>query len=77
MTKLPKHYRKYFWDCQFEELTLEKYAFFVVERLLTYGNVGTTKWLLDRIDSKSLKSIVSKSRNLDNKTKNYWELMLG
>ena len=76
MTKLPDQYRKYFWDCEFEEITLEKYKIFITERLLNYGNENTTKWLLRRVDKSELKSVVNKSRNLDKKTKNYWQLIL-
>jgi hypothetical protein len=76
MNKLPEHYRKYFWDCDFYEITMEKYQFFITERLLNYGNEQTLKWLLARISKIDLENVVKKSRNLDKKTKNYWSIIL-
>ena len=76
MTKLPDNYRKYFWDCDFHEITMEKYKFFITERLLNYGNEQTLKWLLSNIEKSDLKNVVINSRNLNKKTRNYWELIL-
>jgi hypothetical protein len=76
MTKLPDQYQKYFWDCDFYEITMKKYQFFITERLLNYGNEQTLKWLLARINIIDLENVVKKSRNLDKKTKNYWNILL-
>jgi hypothetical protein len=76
MTQLPDQYRKYFWDCDFYEINMEKYQFFITERLLNYGNEQTLKWLLARINKIDLENVVKKSRNLDKKTKNYWKILL-
>lgn len=76
MNKLPEQYRKYFWDCDFEKITLESHPIFITERLLNYGDDQTLKWLLDRIDKNDLKNVVNKSRNLDKKTRNYWNILL-
>ena len=76
MTKLPETYRKYFWDCRFDELTLEKYASFIIERLLNYGNEDSIKWIVKKVNKSLLETVVNKSRNLDKKTKNYWSLIL-
>jgi hypothetical protein len=76
MTSLPKRYKKYFWDCDFNELTLEKYTFFISERILNYGNKESVKWLLNHISLELLNNVVSRSKNLDKKTRNYWQLIL-
>jgi hypothetical protein len=68
MNKLPEQYKKYFWDCDFNEINMEKYQFFITERLLNYGNEQTLKWLLARINKIDLENVVKKSRNLDKKT---------
>jgi hypothetical protein len=74
--KIPKKFKKYFWDCEFEQLSLVKYSAFITERILNYGNVESVSWLLAHLDRDLLHNIVSTSKNLDAKTKNYWELML-
>jgi hypothetical protein len=74
--KLPLEFRKYFWDCEFSDLNFDKYPRFISERLLNYGDINSLKWLLSLTNRKFLKNIVKTSRNLNNKTKNYWELIL-
>ena len=73
---LPSGFKKYFWDCNFEELSLESYPFFITERILQYGNTESIEWLLDVIHIDFLKSVINSSRVLDKKTKNYWEHIL-
>ena len=73
---LPDSFRKYFWDVAFSELSLEKNPGFIAERVLNYGTGKDVKWLLQRIDSGLIKSLVKDSRNLNAKTRNYWQIML-
>lgn len=75
-TKLPKEFKRYFWDVAFDELLFEEYPRFVAERLLNYGDVYEIKWLLSCTNRKFIKSIVENSRNLNTKTKNYWQIIL-
>lgn len=73
---LPENLAKYFWDCHFHELNMENHSFFITERILNFGDMESLKWLLAQIDEDFLKKIVEKSRNLDKKTRNYWQLLL-
>jgi hypothetical protein len=75
-TKLPKEFQRYFWDVAFDELTLEKYPRFIAERILNYGDLSGIKWLLSRTDRKFIRTLVDNSRNLNPKTRNYWQIML-
>lgn len=75
-TPLPEMLKEYFWDCDFDELSLEKYPFYITERILNFGDMTSLRWLLDRIDRKLLTEVVEKSRNLSKKARNYWEIML-
>jgi len=74
--KLPQSLKKYFWDCPFSNLSPDNHSFFITERLIRFGNQDSIKWLLKNIDNNVLQNVVEKSRNLDPKTKNYWEIML-
>ena len=75
-THLPKKLRRYFWDCDFDELNMDKYSFFIAERILNLGDDYSIKWLLKSLSKERLQGVVEKSRNLDKKTKNYWRIML-
>ncbi len=74
--QLPLEYKKYFWDCDFNEISVSKYPFFIAERILQFGNSDSIEWLLNVIEIDFLQSVLESSRNLDKKTKNYWELIL-
>jgi hypothetical protein len=73
---LPEEFRKYFWDCEFDELSIEKYPKFIAERVLNFGDINSVKFLLSKIDVELIKMIVSTSRNLNNKTSNFWRIIL-
>lgn len=73
---LPKMLMKYFWDCDFENLDMSQYSFFISERILNYGDIPSVQWLFTQIDKVFLAEIVDKSRNLNKKTRNYWNLVL-
>jgi len=74
--KLPKEFKRYFWDVVFDDLTTEKYPRFIAERLLNYGNLNAVKWLFSWCDRKFIKTLVDNSRNLNPKSRNYWKIML-
>ena len=74
--RLPGNLRKYFWDCDFDNLKVEEYAFFITERILNFGDLDALKWLLGQIDEEYLADVVNVSRNLNKKTKNFWLTIL-
>ena len=75
-THLPSSFRKYFWDCPFEELSLEKNDLFIAARILNYGDWNAVSWL-QKIGGRALiRNAVKKRRDLSAKTINFWNLML-
>lgn len=76
MTKIPKEFRSYFWDADFDELTLEKYPRFIIERILNFGDLNSIKWLLSCTDMNFIRTVIHKSRNLNTKTRNYWQIVM-
>ena len=73
---LPPEFRKYFWDCDVEQLRMEDHAVFITERILNFGNLPAVRWLLAVIEASFLREVVEHSRNLDQKTQNFWKMML-
>jgi len=74
--KIPEEFQRYFWDVTFDELSWVKNRQFIAERLLNYGGPREIKWLLSYTGNQFIKSVIKNSRNLNAKTKNYWEIML-
>jgi len=73
---LPGGLQRYFWDVAFDDLTIEKYPQFIAARIMNYGDLDGIKWLLSWADKEYIRTIIEKSRNLNAKTKNYWQIML-
>jgi hypothetical protein len=73
---IPQAYKKYFWDCDFDQLNMADHGLFIAERILNFGNRSSVSWLIGQIDNNMLIKLVETSRNLDDKTRYYWKLML-
>ena len=67
---------KYFWDCDFNQLNTVDHGPFIAEHILNFGNQASVEWLLGQIDKNTLIKLVETSRNLDDKTRNYWRIIL-
>ncbi len=61
-----------FWDYKIESIDLIKNKRYVIERVLTRGDIKDLFILLKLYDKKSISSVVIKSRVLDLKTINFW-----
>ena len=73
---IPANFKKYFWDCDFNSLSLEEHKLFITERILNFGNMESVKWIKNLITEKELLILVKNSKNLDAKTRNYWKIIL-
>jgi len=60
---IPKEFKKYFWDIDFDSLNLKKHRNFILERLLNYGSFSTFSWIFKNFTSEEVKQL------LDNKAK--------
>lgn len=72
---LPLEFKKYFWDCDFSALEWNKYKLFISERILSFGDIDSVNWLKSKLSSDELIDFVRKSKNIDPKTKNFWEVI--
>ena len=75
-TTLPGTVQKYFWDCDIKELSLEEHRHFIIERILNFGDDDAVRWLLDHTKPASIKNVVQHGRNLSEKTRNFWNIMM-
>jgi len=77
--RLPKDFKKYFWDVDFKKLSFSKYPNSILERLMRLGDMTAVRWLLTTINKKMLRSYVLKhgDRQLDRISNNFWRIYLG
>lgn len=72
--RLPKEFKKYFWDVEFKKLSLKKYPEFILGRIMNYGNLQALKWLL-KFPKRVIMKVVRTNRELDSKTRNFWQVV--
>ncbi len=71
MKALPREFYKYFWDTKPEEIDIEKYDKYVIERILEWGRTADYRWLIAEYGRKRLIEILVKSRQLSIKSANF------
>lgn len=78
---LSKEIKKFFWEYDDIEINQEENWFFIIERLIEYGDLASIRWIMNKYDEKRLIEVVKKSRNISKKSasiwKNYYKLQDG
>ena len=73
---LPEFLQSCFWDVDFDELNPQEYPYFVIERILEYGNKKDIDWLAKNFPKSTIKKTIISSRSLSPKSANFWALVL-
>ncbi|MBI4100461.1 hypothetical protein HY439_01840 [Candidatus Microgenomates bacterium] len=71
-TKLPKSFKKYFWDVDFKLLDFEKNKTFVLKRLLDRGDTQALVWLKKNYNRNEIEQLLLSTRDISQKTANFW-----
>lgn len=67
--------KQLFWDVVAEKLNKETDWFFIIERILEYGDIEDWSWLKDNFTNKQISEVGRKSRILSPKTKAFLKVM--
>ena len=76
-TKLPESFRSYFWDVDFDTLSLRETPRFILKRVLDRGDTKALLWLLKHYTKEDIKSLLVKTRDISRKTAIFWADILG
>lgn len=68
---MPKEFKKYFWDTEFEQLDKEKNKRYIISRLYCYGDLKTIKWVKENYTNKDIEDVARNCRNLKPLVANY------
>ncbi|KAF0147042.1 MAG: hypothetical protein FD143_3127 [Ignavibacteria bacterium] len=60
MQKLPVSFKKYFWDCSFDELDYSLHKEFILKRLMNYGDMNAIQYILNEISLSEINSLIEK-----------------
>lgn len=72
--KLPAFLKKYFWEVDFDSLNFKKSEFYIIARILEYGDIPAIRWLFRNTNPDMIKESIIKSRGLSKKSANFWSL---
>ena len=70
--RIQSNIKKYFWEIDPESLEFKRDSYYIISRLLEYGNFGAIKWLLKIYPKKTIKITAKKSRNISGRSKAFW-----
>lgn len=77
--QLPKEFKKYFWEYDFEKLSLAKGLPTILPRILSFGDMNAVKWIFNNVDHNKIKDYILRSgdRQLDKRSNNFWRIYFG
>lgn len=70
--KLPEFLRGYFWDVDFAKIDTEKYEYFIVKRVLHYGNDKAIIWLFKNYNLSLVKKVIMTTRDISPEKATLW-----
>jgi len=72
---IPREFKKYFWDVDFDKLNLKKQKNFILERLLNYGAFDTFYWIFSTFRDDEVKSLLDNNgkQSLSRNSYLFWE----
>lgn len=73
---IPASFKPYFWDVDFDQLSLSETPNFILKRLLDLGDLNALKWTRAQFSDQAISQLVLSSRDLSEKTTNFWSKYL-
>lgn len=65
-----------FWDVNPKTVDPRKHAQYVIERIMDFGNDQEVRWMWQYYPTKQLKQVVTASRSLLPRSRNFWKLVI-
>ena len=75
--KLPKSFKSYFWDVDFDSLTLENAPLLILKRVIDRGDTNAIRWMKRHYTDKKIIELLFTTRDLSQKSANFWADILG
>jgi len=74
MSCIPKEFKKYFWDCDFNKLDFIKNKNFILGKLLLFGDLDAIMFVLKNYERIEVSSFIDKKGAviLDKVSFNFW-----
>lgn len=75
--QLPRFLKPYFWETDLARVHPQRHAFYLIERVIEYGDDRAIHWLKTNFTPAQIARVVRTSRAISPNTANLWALILG
>ena len=72
---LPEPLRPYFWDVDFQRLSVEESSYFIISRLMEHGDEPEIRFLLETYSQKEMIHVLKNSRSLSRRSRGFWRIV--
>jgi hypothetical protein len=69
---IPGRIQRLFWDTEKKAVDLRAHRFYVIHRIMDYGDPGDVRWMLAVYSSAEIIEVVKKRRGLSRKSSFFW-----
>lgn len=73
---VPERFAVLFWDTALQNVNLNSHARYIIEKVLEFGDLDAFAWLQDVYPGWRIKETMLLSRNLSDKSRNFWQIWL-
>lgn len=74
--EIPESLRPFFWDVDFENLSLHNFSYFIISRLMEHGDEEALRFLMRAYSRRELGEALRTSRSISRRTRKFWALLL-
>lgn len=73
---IPKFLKPYFWETDLSRINRRRHEFYLIERVIEYGDDRAIRWLRHNYRPAQIARVVRSSRAISPNTANLWALTL-
>ena len=77
VSMVPERFRSLFWDTSLGNIQIKRHARYIIERVLEFGDLDALEWLQRVYPTQMIIDVLSVSRSISEKSRNFWEIWFG
>lgn len=72
--EIPDRVRRLFWDVRKDELDLKLHRFFIIARIVDFGDMEDVKWMLETYSKEEIVEVIKNRRGISRKSAIFWSV---
>jgi hypothetical protein len=74
--RIPESLKPFFWDVDFENLSVADFSHFIISRLMEHGDEAGLRFLMHTYSRRELQETLRTSRSISRRSRKFWALLL-